>query len=190
MDKGFIKAFKHLFFTYIYLCLIHYKTLFWYNFCFARYLQIFILFHFFAFKIPLYFNAFPRFYCQFHAFLPSYLFCIYHARLQPDVQHRTYILGTAILFSVVKAEPTVAVLLGIFVWAAKSTAAFLCAIGQIFHDRLNAVEGRSIGKVHCVISFSWNEKARSPLQNFGQRNAKTADKFLVICLPFEAVIRL
>ncbi|EEG29813.1 hypothetical protein CLOSTMETH_02559 [[Clostridium] methylpentosum DSM 5476] len=28
------------------------------------------------------------------------------------------------------------------------------------------------------------------LQNFGQGNAKTADKFWMTCLPFEAVIRL
>ena len=34
------------------------------------------------------------------------------------------------------------------------------------------------------------KKARSLLQNFGQLNAKTADKFLVTCLPFEAVILL
>jgi len=34
------------------------------------------------------------------------------------------------------------------------------------------------------------KKARSLLQNFGQLNAKTADKFLATCLPFEAVILL
>lgn len=60
----------------------------------------------------------------------------------------------ACLFSVVKAKSAIAVFLGVFVWAAKSTAAFLYAIGQFFHDRLNAVEGGSIGKVHFVISFS------------------------------------
>ena len=34
------------------------------------------------------------------------------------------------------------------------------------------------------------KKARSLLQNFGRCNAKTADKFLRTCLPFEAVILL
>lgn len=34
------------------------------------------------------------------------------------------------------------------------------------------------------------KKARSLLQNFEQGNAKTADKFSVACLPFEAVIQL
>ena len=39
-------------------------------------------------------------------------------------------------------------------YSAPAAAAFLYAIGQFFHDRLNAVEGGSIGKVHCVFSFS------------------------------------
>ena len=34
------------------------------------------------------------------------------------------------------------------------------------------------------------KKARRLLQNFGRLNAKTADKFLATCLPFEAVILL
>ena len=38
--------------------------------------------------------------------------------------------------------------------------------------------------------MSGEQKARSLLQNFGQLNAKTADKFLATCLPFEAVILL
>lgn len=33
-------------------------------------------------------------------------------------------------------------------------------------------------------------RARSLLQNFGQVNAKTADKFWMTCLPFEAINRL
>ena len=46
--------------------------------------------------------------------------------------------------------------------------------------------------VKYILSAPFREmkKARSLLQNFGQLNAKTADKFLVTCLPFEAVILL
>ena len=38
--------------------------------------------------------------------------------------------------------------------SAKPTSAFLCAVGQFFHDRLHTVEGGGIGKVHFVSSFS------------------------------------
>lgn len=46
--------------------------------------------------------------------------------------------------------------------------------------------------VKYIVSSPFREmkKARSLLQNFGQGNAKIADKFLVTCLPFDAVIRL
>ena len=46
--------------------------------------------------------------------------------------------------------------------------------------------------VKYILSAPFREmrKARSLLQNFGQVNAKTADKFSVACLPFEAVIQL
>ena len=45
--------------------------------------------------------------------------------------------------------------------------------------------------VKCILSAPFREmkKVRSLLQNFGQINAKLADKFWVTCLPFEAVIQ-
>lgn len=70
-----------------------------------------------------------------------------------DVQHGAERQGASI-FSVVETKPAVAVFPGVFVWASNSTAAFLSAAGQLFHDRLHAVEGGSIGKVHGVFSFS------------------------------------
>lgn len=72
---------------------------------------------------------------------------------KPDVQHRTYRNCAAILFSVVKAEPTVAVFLGVFVWAAVSAAATLYAAGRSLHYRFHTIEERGVGKIHFDRSF-------------------------------------
>ena len=81
------------------------------------------------------------------------------AASKPDFQHRTERQGTSILFSVVETKSAIAVFLGVLIQSAKPTSAFLCAVGQFFHDRLHTVEGGGIGKVHFVSSFSWNEKS-------------------------------
>lgn len=76
------------------------------------------------------------------------------AASKPDIQHRTECQDASILFSVVETKPAIAVFLGVLIQSAKPTSAFLCAVGQFFHDRLHTVEGGGIGKVHFVSSFS------------------------------------
>lgn len=72
---------------------------------------------------------------------------------KPNVRHRTYRDSETVLFSVVEAKPAVAVFLRVFVWAAVSAAASLYATGRSYHERLHAVKGRGIGKIHFDFSF-------------------------------------
>lgn len=76
------------------------------------------------------------------------------AASKPDIQHRTERQDASILFSVIETKSAIAVFLGVLIQSAKPTSAFLCAVGQFFHDRLHTVEGGGIGKVHFISSFS------------------------------------
>ena len=67
---------------------------------------------------------------------------------KPDIQHRTNFHNTAVLFSVVEAEPAVAVFFAISVWAAVPTAAPLPAARRSFHHGFYAIERRGISKIH------------------------------------------
>lgn len=104
---------------------------------------------------------------------------------KPDIQHRAYLCGTAVLFSVVKAEPAIAVILGVSVRVAVFPAATLTDSRRAFHDCLNAVERRGIGKVHLIAPFWKMKKARSLLQNFGQTDNKKGRQVFSTCLPLQ-----
>ena len=58
----------------------------------------------------------------------------------PDVQHWANGGGATFLFSVVEAQPAVAVLFGVSVRTAVSAAASLCGVGSLFHHCFHTVE--------------------------------------------------
>ena len=67
---------------------------------------------------------------------------------KPNIQHRTNFHNAAVPFSVVEAEPAIAVFFSISVWAAVPTAAPLPAARRSFHHGFYAIERRGIGKIH------------------------------------------
>ena len=72
---------------------------------------------------------------------------------ESDIQHRADIHGAAFLFSVVEAEPAIAIRFVEWIRPADSAATPLVSAGQSLHDGLHAVEGWRAGEVHFDRSF-------------------------------------
>ena len=72
---------------------------------------------------------------------------------ESDIQHRADLHGAAFLFSVVEAEPAIAVRFAEWIRTVEPTAAPLISTGRSLHDGLHTVEGWRAGEVHSDRSF-------------------------------------